>query len=384
MPTSTTDVRVLDYIRYSAGADRPELSRELDLPLPTVVSSVRRLLAEGHLVAVDTEEGRASRGRGRHLLRASGPRLLLGLIGWRRGRLHTELYDTGRTRLFTSSRDAPEPRSGPEGLVDAVGDLIAAAGHLPASRLATVVVSVPAPFLRGKGAPREHSTLRGLPAGFYVTQAEDFDAYLGRRFGLTFITENDANLAALGEQYARPERIDNFFYLKLGDTGIGSAVVANGRLSRGAHGYGGEIAHLQLDRTGQLCHCGGRGCLWMQVRALTLPDAGGGGAGPIDLAGVAGLAETSDPGAQRMLADIGRLLARPLGQISTVLDPDAIIIDSTIGDAVDHVIGGIREQFALEAPPVIARNVRLEKSSLDDTAEVRGALEIPRETARHP
>ncbi|HEX2858472.1 MAG TPA: ROK family protein [Propionibacteriaceae bacterium] len=378
----STDERVLEYARFSGGVDRAELARELDLPQPTVVSSVRRLLAAGRLLAVDQEQGRAARGPGRHLLRASGPHPLLGLVGWRGGRVHATLYDTDQQPLAAAQREAPAPRSGPEGLVGIIDELVAQAARRPDAALHTVVVSVPAPFLRGKGAPREHSTLHDLPRGFHVTNAEDFDGYLGGRFGLAVITENDANLAALGEQYARTERIDNAIYLTVGDDGIGSAVIANGRLARGAHGYGGEIAHLQLDRNGPLCHCGGRGCLWMRVRELTLPASADLEADPINLSALARLSEGSDPGAQRVLADIGRMLGRPLGHLSTFLDPEVIIVEATLGAAVDHIIGGIAETFAVEAPPVIARNVRLERSSLGNTAEVRGAFEIAREAVR--
>ena len=384
MPLNRTDERVLGYLRHSAGVDRAELARELDLPRPTVVSSVARLLAEGRMVAVDAEQGRAARGRGRHLIRVAGPTSLLGFVAWRHGRLSASVHDPLGEQLLAVERDTPDPGAGAEGLVGIVDEVVSAVATRRGSALRTVVISVPAPFLRGKGAPREHSTLPGLPRGFQVTHAEDFDGYLARRFDLTVITENNANLAALGEQYARSERIDNFIYLRIGYDGIGSAVVANGRLARGAHGYGGELAHLQLDRNGPLCHCGGRGCLWMTVRELTLPHSANLDTDPINLTGLTRLSDDHDPGAHRMLADIGRMLGRPLGHLSTFLDPEAIIIDATVGDAVDHVIRGIAESLAVEAPPVIARNVRLERSTLRDTAEIRGAFEIAREGARRP
>ena len=383
MTPNRTDERVLGYVSYSTGADRAELARELDLPRPTVVSSVARLVAEGRLVAVDAEQGRAARGRGHHVLRGSGPIPLLGLIAWRHGRLAASVHDPHGEQLLTAERDSPDPAAGAAGLVGIVAELVAATATRPGSVLQTVVISVPAPFLRGKGTPREHSTLPGLPRGFHVTNAEDFDGHLADRFGLTVITENNANLAALGEQYSRSDRIANFIYLKIGYDGIGSAVVANGRLARGAHGYGGELAHLQLDRNGRLCHCGGRGCLWMAVRELTLPDSTSIDTDPVNLTGLTRLSDAHDPGAHRMLADIGRMLGRPLGHLSTFLDPEAIIVDATLGEAVDHVIRGIAETLAVEAPPVIARNVRLERSALGDTAEVRGALEITREGVRH-
>jgi predicted NBD/HSP70 family sugar kinase len=53
---------------------------------------------------------------------------------------------------------------------------------------------------------------------------------------------------------------DSFIYLS-SDVGIGGAIVADGQLTRGLHGYGGEIGHLSVSMTGPVCVCGRRGCL---------------------------------------------------------------------------------------------------------------------------
>ena len=58
----------------------------------------------------------------------------------------------------------------------------------------------------------------------------------------------------------KQESLEDWLVVKLG-TGIGSAIVINGRLYRGANGGAGEIGHICVDPEGPICRCGQRGCL---------------------------------------------------------------------------------------------------------------------------
>ncbi|WP_460573630.1 ROK family protein [Humibacter soli] len=371
-------------MRYSTGADRAELSRELGLPRPTVASAVQRLISAGVLVDVDARDGRPLVGRGRHLLETVGPSAAVGLVRWRGGRLLLGLYGANGDALDEpTSLEQPAPDVGPAGLEPAVEALVERASRLDAYELRLVVISVPAPFLRGRGAPLESSVDTGVAERFAITQPDDIDEYLGRRHPLAFISENDANLAALGERYVGGHGEANLVYVKLDGEGLGSALIVNGRLVRGSQGFAGELAHIQLDPDGPLCLCGGRGCLWNQVRDLALSVPGYGVDRPIGFADLPRLAAAGDPGAARILTDTGRALGRPLGHLCTMLDPDTIVLDGSLGPlAADLVLTGLRESLAIHTPPAIAHHVRVQVSELGSDAEVRGALEIPREAAR--
>ncbi|MDO5285803.1 MAG: ROK family transcriptional regulator [Actinomycetia bacterium] len=74
---------------------------------------------------------------------------------------------------------------------------------------------------------------------------------------------NDANLQALATAYRRPGRLatrDTFLYLA-GDYGVGGALVRDGLLTDGEHGWAGEIGHTCIEPYGPRCHCGATGCL---------------------------------------------------------------------------------------------------------------------------
>ena len=81
------------------------------------------------------------------------------------------------------------------------------------------------------------------------------------RLGIRTWLLNDANAAALGEHHFGAGRgVANLVYLTIG-TGIGGAVIIDGKLYTGVCGSAGEIGHMTIDTNGPGCECGNIGCL---------------------------------------------------------------------------------------------------------------------------
>ncbi len=81
-----------------------------------------------------------------------------------------------------------------------------------------------------------------------------------RRLGARVFLENDANAAALGEKWLGAARdVDNMAMLTLG-TGIGGAIILNGKLFYGMNGMAGEFGHITIEPNGVPCGCGNHGC----------------------------------------------------------------------------------------------------------------------------
>ena len=73
---------------------------------------------------------------------------------------------------------------------------------------------------------------------------------------------NDANVAALGEQWRGGGRgFDNIVMVTLG-TGVGGGIIMNGKILTGENGAAGEIGHITVNPKETLtCGCGCKGCL---------------------------------------------------------------------------------------------------------------------------
>ena len=73
---------------------------------------------------------------------------------------------------------------------------------------------------------------------------------------------NDANVAALGEQWKGGGRGFNSIVMVTLGTGVGGGIVMNGKIVTGSHGAAGEIGHLTVNlHETRVCGCGKRGCL---------------------------------------------------------------------------------------------------------------------------
>ncbi len=79
---------------------------------------------------------------------------------------------------------------------------------------------------------------------------------------------NDASCAALGELYAGAGKgSQNIVAVTLG-TGVGSGIVIDGKIFRGANSAGGEIGHTVINVNGEPCNCGRNGC-WERYASAT-------------------------------------------------------------------------------------------------------------------
>jgi glucokinase len=91
--------------------------------------------------------------------------------------------------------------------------------------------------------------------------AMDLIGELQSETGLPVALDNDANSAAYGELQAGAARgRQEVFFVTLG-TGIGSGLIMNGQIYRGATGFAGEFGHMTIDPEGIECACGNIGCL---------------------------------------------------------------------------------------------------------------------------
>lgn len=89
----------------------------------------------------------------------------------------------------------------------------------------------------------------------------DLGSIFSKAFHLPVLIDNDANVMGLGEAiYGAARDCTDVIFITVG-TGIGGAVIANGKLYGGYRNRGGELGHITINHGGIDCNCGGRGCL---------------------------------------------------------------------------------------------------------------------------
>ena len=350
---------MLTQLECEGPLTRAALAAQSGLPRTTVAGLTGKLIDRGLIVeheAVADGVGRPPR----TLTLADPPRLVGVVSGGEPASTASVLTFSGELVARTSG---PAARRLTELLAPAslAGDVLTAAlrsSGQPAERLAAVVLNVQGPV--------SHVERTGRTA--------EFD---GR--AVPVLIENDANLGALGEAaFGAGRGADSLIYAKLGRN-VGAGLVVGGRLIRGAAGYAGELAHVQArGETGEgaVCVCGGRGCLATLVGPSLVEFAERAYAERLALSEVLALAAEHDPAVSRVFSDLGRIIGRPLADLCTVIDPAAVIVDSTLGSAGELVLAGIRESIARHAAPVVADSVRVIPGELGEEAEVLGAVAL--------
>jgi glucokinase len=189
---------------------------------------------------------------------------------------------------------------------------------------------------------------------------------------------NDANAGALGEWHISSlGRGSTMAYLQA-STGVGAGLVVGGKPIAGVDGLAGEVGHLVVDRDGEPCLCGRRGCVETiasgpaiarhAARLLTgtPPPRTGDEVStlslPLTAEDVAEAAAKGDPIALTVLAQAGQALAVAIGDIVTVFNPDVIAVGGGVTRAGAPLWDPLRDTLAREVWPVVTTEVRLARS----------------------
>ena len=115
-------------------------------------------------------------------------------------------------------------------------------------------IGVPGIIDKETGLLRESPNLPGWAD--YPVRAE-----IERRLKTIVILENDANVAALGEQWLGAAKDYSDIAMVTLGTGVGGGIVIGGEIFRGANGMAGEIGHCTVEPDGHPCGCGNIGCV---------------------------------------------------------------------------------------------------------------------------
>ncbi|MBL6439666.1 ROK family glucokinase [Streptococcus suis] len=211
--------------------------------------------------------------------------------------------------------------------------------------------------------------------------------------GLPFFIDNDANVAALGEQWVGAGNNNpNVVFMTLG-TGVGGGVIAAGNLIRGVKGAGGELGHITVDFDEPFaCTCGKKGCLETVASATGIVNLSRRYAD--QYAGDAKLKQMIDDGQDVTAKDVFDLakegddlalivyrhfseyLGVACANIAAVLNPAYIVLGGGVSAAGDFLLDGVRKVFAENSFPQIKESTQIVLATRGNDAGVLGAASL--------
>jgi glucokinase len=214
-------------------------------------------------------------------------------------------------------------------------------------------------------------------------------ALLSERLGHPVRVVNDLAAAAWGELNAGAGRGATDVYVVFVGSGVGSCIIANSQLVRGAGGVAGELGHTKVIPGGRRCGCGELGCLeayvgghnlialarelLMSGHSSVLAELVEGDPSRLTPVTLEKAAEAGDPGAREIHERAGRMLGMAIANMVTVLNPARLII----GGGVLLHCPGIR-RYVVESVQALASNTSREgllitEAELGDDSGLIGA-----------
>ncbi|MBS8047721.1 ROK family glucokinase [Streptococcus suis] len=248
----------------------------------------------------------------------------------------------------------------------------------------------------GMGSPGVVDSEAGTVIGAYNLNwktlqlvKEQFESALG----LPFFIDNDANVAALGEQWVGAGNNNpNVVFMTLG-TGVGGGVIAAGNLIRGVKGAGGELGHITVDFDEPFaCTCGKKGCLETVASATGIVNLSRRYAD--QYAGDAKLKQMIDDGQDVTAKDVFDLakegddlalivyrhfseyLGVACANIAAVLNPAYIVLGGGVSAAGEFLLDGVRKVFAENSFPQIKESTQIILATRGNDAGVLGAASL--------
>jgi glucokinase len=225
---------------------------------------------------------------------------------------------------------------------------------------------------------------------------EPLKAKLDAKLSIPVIIENDANAAGWAEfRYGAGRGARHMAMLTIG-TGVGGAVIVDSKMLRGGFGIAGELGHIRVVPDGRLCGCGAHGCIEQYGSGTALlraarelaDSADAQGAFLRDLRDKAGeltgdevyaAISAGDPGALRVLGEVGAWIGQTIASLSAVLDPEVVVIGGGVSAAGELLLQPIREAYLENMPARGFRpELQIKAAEFVNDAGVVGAADLVR------
>lgn len=275
-----------------------------------------------------------------------------------------------------------EASSGVEGVVSRMVELFKrASAH---AKIEAIGLGIPGPLDLRKGL-----VIKAPNLGW---QNVPITAMMEKATGVKIYLENDANVAALGEQvFGVGKGVSDLIYITV-STGIGGGFVVNNRLIQGRDGGAGEIGHIIVEDDGPQCGCGQHGCLetvasgtaiarmmkerLSQGAKSTALEMAGGDIEKVDTVMIAKAAQAGDALAKEVIAIAVEHLGKAVATMVTLFNPGMIIIGGGVANIGDLLFEPVKAAVNARTFAAFATDLPIVPAALEGRAGVLGAAAV--------
>jgi N-acetylglucosamine repressor len=364
---------LLSEIWYKGLISRAELGKTMGLTLPSVTRLVQDLKNAG--VIIETDKGESSGGRQPSLIRVNPDAGVVISLDFSGIELRGAILDAANHCLSVLKQpfQGMQPVLIQKQVIEICRELISNP-IIQQRRVLGIGISVPGTVDTENGIIRDSLNMR----------LHDFPIrdILSGVFDLPVFIEHDTCTAALAEKYYGAGRgMGDLIYIIV-STGIGAGLIVNQEVYRGATGVAGELGHVIVERDGQVCVCGKRGCLEAvgAVPAMlanaqnVLSRRKGASQDILSLNSLIRTAQQGDRLAQAIIQRAADYLAMAISMMVSIVDIRLMVIGGEVVEMGELYFSPLRK--SIEKYRVEGQEIRVVPAMLGENAPLQGVSMI--------
>ena len=194
---------------------------------------------------------------------------------------------------------------------------------------------------------------------------------LEAKLNLPTFLANDANCAGLGEYWlGAGKQFQNLILITLG-TGVGGAIILDGKLFTGHRGAAGELGLITLNPDGHRCNSGNQGSLEQYASAPAIRRRTG-----LEPSELGELASSGDLKALTFWQEYGKDLGAGLASLIYILTPEAIAIGGGVSASFEFFLPSMQAEIERRVLPSSRAGLQILRAQLGNQAGMVGAAKL--------
>lgn len=376
--------KIITYYIYNGPSTLTNLSKELDLSVPTVTKFVNEMVEEGYI----NEYGKQGTSSGRRpslygLNPESG--YFVG-VDLKQFSMNVGLMNF-KGDMIDLKMDVPIiPKNTPEGLDEICKYIVKFMKRPDIKKEKILNVNI---NISGRVNPAS-----GYSHSWFNFEERPLTEVIADKIGCQVTIDNDTRAMTYGEYLKgniQGER--NILYVNI-SWGLGAGIIIDGEIYTGKSGFSGELGHIPAYTNEVLCHCGKKGCLETEAsgsalhRILRERIAGGEQSilsnrvndpkRPLTLDEIIDAINKEDFLCIDILEEIGQKLGKHIAGLINLFNPELVVVGGTISQTGDYILQPIKTAIRKYSLNLVSQDSTVVLSKLRNKAGIIGACMLSR------
>ena len=376
--------KIITHYIYNGSSTITDLSKELDLSVPTVTKFISEMCDDGYI----NDYGKLETSGGRHpSLYGLNPKsgyfigvdikkfaINIGLINFKGDMVELKMNIPYK---FENTQEALEK------LCKLISNFTKKAGINP-EKVLNICINI-----SGRVNPES-----GYSFSMFNFSELPLAEVLAKKIGYSVCIDNDTRAMTYGEYMQGCVKGEKDIIFVNVSWGLGIGIIIDGKIYTGKSGFSGEFGHMSTYDNEIICHCGKKGCLETEasgsaLHRILLERIRNGESSilstriaaeedPITLDEIIAAVNKEDLLCIEIVEEIGQKLGKQIAGLINIFNPELVIIGGTLSLTSDYITQPIKTAVRKYSLNLVNKDSAIITSKLKDKAGIVGACMLAR------